>query len=430
MKEDFLHYIWKFRQFKTQELKTVDGELVEILDPGVHNENAGPDFLDARLRIAGTLWAGNVEIHLTSSDWIKHGHQDDRAYDNVILHVVFGHDKSISQGGRKSIPTLELKDLIDFQSYRKYKAWLSSGKFIPCDRLLHTVPDIVKMSAVQSAAVRRLKEKSEDCLQHLNETKGDMEEAFYRIFMRSLGMKVNALPFEQLAKITPHSLVRKVSVSREQLESLFLGQSGFLYASDSHHPYVSELKANYSFLKHKFSLTPMPVTSWKLFRLRPQNFPQVRLAQAAAFFHSQPTVVSSLLELRHPERITDFFRTELRGDFWGNHYTLNSESAPKKKSFGDQFLKHLIINAVVPFVFALARYGKDENFRMLALEIMEELPSEKNSIIRRFDNSGLGSESALDSQGLLHLKKKYCDLKKCLNCKIGIHLIQHHAEVS
>jgi len=429
MKEDFLHYVWKFRQYESRDLRTVEGMKIDVLDPGIHNENAGPDFLNARLRIGDTLWAGNVEIHIRSSDWIKHGHLKDRAYDNVILHVVYSCDRQIVQGDTL-IPSLELKNLIDYQSYRKYRSYLANPDFIPCEKLVRDVPEAKKLSAIHSAAVKRLSDKSGDCRRLLKETAGDLEETFYRVFMKALGMKVNGLPFEQLSKIAPFSLVRKVASTHLAVEALLLGQAGFLEKVDKRESHIVALTREYDFLQSKFNLEPMPVSAWKLFRLRPQNFPQVRIAEAATFFHQKRRVVDGILNTRSIEGMYELLGSSPEGDFWLRHYTLEAETSPIKKSFGKAFLKHLVINAVVPFVFALADFNKDDSYRNLALDWLEQLSPEKNSIIRKFDMIGFHSHSALDTQGLLELKKHRCDQKKCLNCQIGIHLIRSHAKIS
>jgi hypothetical protein len=427
--EDFLHYLWKHRQFDLSDLKTEQKEELEIIHPGYHNPNAGPDFLDARLRINGTLWAGNVEIHIASSDWYKHGHQNDPAYDNVILHVVFNQDKEVQAPEGTVIPSLTLKDRIDYQSYRKYKAWVAEGKFIPCDKIVKEVPQLIKTSAVHAAAVERLSSKSSISRDHLIQTKGDLDGAFYRIFLRALGMKVNALPFEQLARITPVELIRKLRHNHLQLEALLLGQAGFLSEVSLEESYISELKKEYDFIATKHKLRPMPAAAWKLFRLRPQNFPQVRLAQLAVFYHRHASVAATIAEMEGIDDIFNFFAVKIDHGFWLNHYTLESESTPRKKSFGSDFLKHIVINAVVPFVFSLADYNRDESYRERAIALLEKLPSESNSIIRNFESLDFKLESSFDSQGVIQLKNNFCNAKKCLRCKVGIHIMKHYAEV-
>ncbi|MEM9051473.1 MAG: DUF2851 family protein [Bacteroidota bacterium] len=430
MNEDFLHYIWKKLQFDLTDLTTVSGEQVEIVNIGFHNQNAGPDFLDARIRIGDTLWAGNVEIHINSSDWYKHKHDLDSAYDNVILHVVFTHDKEVFTTSGNQISTLTLKDRIDYQSYRKYKAWIASGEFIPCDKFALDVPKIIKTSAVESAAADRLFEKSSISRDHLIQSHGDIEGAFYKVFLRALGMKVNALPFEQLSKMVPLELVRKIRSNSIQLEALFLGQAGFLENLESSHSHVIKLKSEYDFLRNKFSLNPMPISSWKHSRLRPQNFPEVRLAQVALFYSRHLAIAQTIAEEESLDRIKELFATKIESGFWLTHYTLRKDSLSKPKSFGSDFLNHLVINAVVPFVVSLADYNRQESFKDRAIGFLEELSCEKNSIIHKFGQLGFSTTSSFDSQGIIQLKRKFCDKRRCLNCKVGTQIMNNRAEIN
>ncbi|MCH2214561.1 MAG: DUF2851 family protein [Flavobacteriales bacterium] len=430
MNEDFLHYIWKRLQFDLSDLTSASGERIEIINIGFHNQNAGPDFLDARIRIGDTLWAGNVEIHINSSDWYRHRHDLDAAYDNVILHVVFTHDKEVLTTSGNLISTLVLKDRIDYQSYRKFKAWIASGEFIPCDKFAPEVPQIIKTSAIESAAADRLYEKSSISRDHLIQSQGDMEGAFYKIFLRALGMKVNALPFEQLSKIVPLELVRKVRSNPIQLEALFLGQAGFLEKVKSSYSYVNTLKYEYGFLRNKFCLKSMPITSWKLSRLRPQNFPEVRLAQLALFYSRHSAIAQTIAEEKSLERIMELFSTKIESGFWLTHYTMKKESPRKSKSFGADFLNHLVINAVVPFIVSLADYNRQNYLKDTALGFLEDLSCEKNAIIYKFGQLGFSTASSLDSQGILQLKRKFCDQRRCLNCKVGTQIMNNRAEIN
>lgn len=427
MNEDFLHYLWKFQQFTNRGIKTHTGEDVDVLQVGEHNVNAGPDFLNARLRIGDTKWAGNVEIHINASDWYAHNHQNDRAYDSVILHVVYVNDKSVIAENGKEIPTVELKDLIDYQSFRYYKSWVKKAPFIACEAQVADVPGIVKADSIQSSAVERLEQKSQDCLQLLRETKGDLEEAFFRILCRAMGQKVNALPFEHLAKITPFRILRKVMVNERDCEALLLGQGGFLDEAFSD-PYIIDLQKRYTFLKTKFVISPMPITSWKLLRLRPPNFPVVRLAQLARLYHTQGAIAQRISEANKLDELKRMFSVELDTPFWKTHYNLHAESKSQPKRLGEQRFLIVVINAVVPFLFSLASFNKDAVFQLRAIRFLEDLPAESNSITRKFEKLGFSLKSAFDSQGILGLKKYYCDRLKCLNCKTGIHILRTHAE--
>ncbi len=428
MNEDFLQYIWRFQRFSNQNLLTTDGQPIQVIKVGVHNKNAGPDFLDARIRIGQTVWAGNVEVHLQASDWYRHKHQDDPAYDNVVLHVVYTADVDVKNGNGYTIPMLSLKDMFDFQSWRYFNSWLKADSFIPCEKMVPEVPDIIKSATIQSAAVQRMHEKSALCLDHLQRTQGDAEESLYRVVLRSFGAKVNAIPFEQLALVCPYSLVRKVRHELADLEALLLGQAGFLHLEDIGHPYLMEMQNRYSYLRHKFGLKPMPHSAWKLFRLRPANFPQVRIAQVAKLYHLHGALAQTLLEIKELDKVSKIFSIGLAGSFWHTHYTLEKESPPSPKRLGTTAITLLIVNAVVPFLFALGKYGKDQDITQRAFDFLEQLPPEKNEVTRRFAELGFGLQSALDSQGAVQLKKFACDQKKCLSCKTGIHLLERYAK--
>ncbi len=428
MNEDFLHYVWRFQRFKSANLLTTDGEEVQVMRTGVHNGNAGPDFLDARIRIGNTVWAGNVEIHLQASDWFRHKHQYDAAYDNVILHVVYTADAEVDNGKGERIPCVCIKDLFDYHTWRQYKSWLQSDSFIPCEKSAAEVPEIIKSGTVHVAAIERIKEKSGLCLDHLNETNGDIEEAFYRLLLRAFGLKVNALPFEQLSRNTPYALLRKVWTDEHDLEALLLGQAGFLSNPELNEPYVNDLIARYAFLQQKHSLKPMPKSAWKLFRLRPPNFPQVRLAQLAAFYFRHKAVAQNILETENRDDFMKMFDVGLKDGFWLSHYTLDKESPPATKSIGGTTAQLILVNAVVPFLFALGRYHAREDISQNAVNLLEQLPAELNAVTRRFANIGFQVGSAFESQGLIQLKKFACDQKKCLNCKTGIYLLENYGK--
>jgi len=428
MNEDFLHYIWKFQQFIHFGLQTAGNEPIQVLKTGRHNQNAGPDFLDARIRIGDTIWAGNVEIHINSSDWHKHNHSIDKAYDNVILHVVYTNDATVTTSSGEPIPVLCIKDLFDYQTFRQYKLWLKTASFIPCENNVKEVPELIKTSALELAAIDRLETKSQFCLDHLNETRGDIEDTFYRVLLRSFGLKVNALPFEHLARITPISLVRKVWNNASELEALFLGQAGFLSDLISDEPHIRELKKNYSFQVAKYGLQSMPLSGWKLFRLRPQNFPQVRLAQLARFYARWGAVSQIVTEAKTTTEVLKLFDIVLEDQFWMRHYTLEKSSRPVTKSIGHATSELMLINAVVPFLFALSAYNKDETYQERAMAFLEDIEPESNTVVKKFQDLLFPAKSALDTQGMIHQKQFMCDPRKCLNCKVGIHILKAYAK--
>lgn len=429
MNEDFLHYVWKYQNFTSHQLKTDDGKEISVIKTGLHNHNAGPDFLNAQIKIGETTWAGNIEIHINASDWYKHNHQNDRAYDNVILHVVFTADKPVLDKNGNKIPVLSLQNLIDYQTFRYYKSWVKKATFISCENMVRDIPTIVKTSAVQAAAVNRLEQKSEWCLDVLQMTGGDLEETFYRVFCKALGLKVNAMPFEQLAITTPFSLIRKNRNSREELQALLLGQAGFLAEASLNDEFIVNLKTIYAFQQVKYDLTPMPESAWKLFRLRPQNFPAVRIAQLANILFKHPALAQKVIESDTPQDYEQLFESSLDG-FWLTHYTLKTKSDKSPKRLGKSTVYLLMINAVVPFLFALASYNKNSNFQEKAVRLLEQLPAEKNQIIKKFELLNFYAINSFDSQGLIGLKQNYCELLKCLTCKIGVQILKSYGQVS
>lgn len=424
MNEDFLQYIWKYQQWTTMPLFATNGMAVEVVTTGQHNIHAGPDFLNAKVRIGETLWAGNVEIHIKSSDWYHHKHQENRSYDNVILHVVYSDDKPVKDKQGELIPCLVMADRFDYQSFRYYKSWLAAAKFIPCESQAREVASVVKLSAMEDAAIERIRLKSEVYLDLLNSCKGDIEETFYRGLCRSFGLKVNAEPFEYLGRALPFKIVRSNWQSMSKLEALFLGQAGFLTDVDSSEYYVKILVENYSFLKSKYKLEPMAQTNWKFFRLRPPNFPTVRLIQLAILYHTQNALAQKIIEAEDDKELRALFEVEINDGFWLTHYTLETESKPKPKSIGLNRLDIIIINAVVPFLFALAQYSKDETYKARAMKFLESMKPEQNTKVKKFIELGFPIESALDSQGIIGLFNNQCLHQKCLNCKIGIQLLK------
>jgi hypothetical protein len=425
MNEDFLQYLWKFQKFNTIHLKTTAGIPVQVLQPGRHNTDAGPDFLDARIRIGDTLWAGNVEIHLSASDWNRHGHQSDHGYDNVVLHVVYSADADIVTASGMHIPMVCIRDLFDYQDYRYYKSWVKQDGFIACEALVPQVSTLTKTAMVHAAAVERLKQKSAICRDHLQQTQGDVEGSFYRLLLRSFGHKVNAIPFEQLALAVPHPLLRKVRHDPADLEALLLGQAGMLQHT-VHHPYTEDLSKRFAFLSAKYELKPMQASAWKLLRLRPQNFPAVRIAQLAALYSRHESLADRVLEAHSLHELNALFAAEPRDPFWRKHYTLSKESSEAPKSIGQDAIQLIIINAVVPFYFAMAHYNREERWQQKATTLLESMPPETNRITTRYASFGFPLWNALDSQGLLHLKATWCESKKCLHCKVGINLMNHY----
>lgn len=415
MKESILHYIWQQKLFAAHDMKTTTGEDVEVIDVGKLNTDAGPDFFNAKIRIGDTLWAGNVEIHSRSTDWSKHNHHSDKAYDSVILHVVNEADADVFRIDGENIPQVEL--VYSKKIEMAYEQLIHEQKWIPCADKIMVVPSIFIQSWKNALLMERLEQKMLAIETLLNANNQHWEEAFYITLARNFGFGTNSQAFENLAKSTPLTVLGKHKDNLFQLEALLFGQAGLLQA-DNQDEYVVGLKKEYEFLSVKFDLQPMNAVQWKLLRLRPDNFPHVRIAQFAALIHASSKLFSKILE--NPD--VSFLRTLFAckpSDYWQAHYLFAHESYKKEKKLGTQSINVILINTVVPFLFCYAYQKNNQILKDRALELLEQIPAEKNAIISGWLHLGLKLESAYDSQALLHLKKNYCDDKKCLRCRIG-----------
>lgn len=415
MKESILHYIWQQKLFVSSDMMTTDGEQIEVIDVGKLNIDAGPDFFNAKIKIGNTLWAGNVEIHLQSSDWFKHNHQDNKAYDSVILHIVKKSDAEVYRTDGEKIPQVELN--FSKQIETDYIQLISEQKWIPCADKIKFVPEIFIQSWKNTLLVERLEQKMDAIVNLLNANNQHWEEAFYITLARNFGFGTNSQAFEQLAKSTPLSALGKHKNNLFQLEAILFGQSGLLDNSFKDE-YVEKLKKEYEFLAAKFDLKPLKASQWKLLRLRPDNFPHVRIAQFAALIHSSSKLFSKVLEKPELDYLNKIFDLK-PSEYWQTHYTFASESTKKSKSLGQQSKNILYINTVIPFLFCYGSQKGNQEMKDKALELLEAIPEERNSIITGWKSLGLTVKTAYDSQALLQLKKNYCDDKKCLRCRIG-----------
>ncbi len=417
MNEDFLHYVWKFGVFDKTDLKTTSGESINITKPGEHNYNSGPDFFNSQLKLNETLWVGNVEIHINSSDWDKHFHQNDKAYNNVILHVVFNHDKEIKNELGETLPVLELKFRILPNVQRNYELLKSSKKAIPCTNMLSNVKEHISSSWLQRMAIERLEEKTETIKSIFINTNKDWQETFYQLLAKNFGFQINSDAFYLLAKNTPLQLVYKHRNSLFQLESLLFGQSGLL---DDHleDPYAQKLQNEYEFLRKKYSLIPIKKESWKYLRMRPVNFPTIRIAQFAALLFSSSHLFSKIMEGNSIEEIKQLF-TSRPSEFWNTHYSFTSSSKSAVKTIGETATSNILINTVAPLLFFYGKEKRDERFTERAIELLFSIGAEDNKITREYSNSGLIPKNAGDSQGMINLNKNYCKKFACLSCSIG-----------
>jgi hypothetical protein len=417
--EDFLHYVWKFRLFDRTGLQTSDGEELEIYSVGMHNSDSGPDFQNGRVRIGDTTWAGNIEVHLSSSDWQKHGHSTDNAYDNVILHVVYRDDQPLILANGRSVPTLALQSRIPDDLYARYHNLVfGSQTIIPCEASIASVDSLTLHNWLTRVLVERLEKRSVAVIAALNVNRGDWEETFYQFLAANFGFKTNALPFEMLSKSLPQNILAKHKNNPSQIEALIFGQAGFL-AGDFNDEYPLKLKKEYEFLRKKYNLTPVEGHLWKFMRLRPQNFPTIRLAQFGALVVQSNHLFSRVLETRDVTNLRSLF-TEIKvNKYWEDHYRFDAVSAPSPKNLGQASVDILLLNTLALFLFSYGKHNQLQRFINRSLQLLEYLPNENNNIIADFATLGVKIKTAFESQALLELKNSYCNYKKCLQCSVG-----------
>lgn len=415
MKEAVLHYVWQQKLFFSDGLTTTDGEDVLVIDAGKPNTDAGPDFFNAKISIGGTIWAGNIEIHSRSTDWQRHNHQNDKAYDTVILHVVDTADTAVFRTNGEKISQLELR----FPAYivSNYDELIQSKKWIACEGKTGNIQPVYIQSWKNALLTERLQRKTEDIENLLTEYNQHWEEAFYITLARNFGFGTNSDAFEGLARSLPLQIPGKHKDQLFQIEALLFGQAGLLTGSMPD-KYSQQLQQEYHFLQKKYALKPLESSRWKLLRLRPDNFPHLRIAQFAALIHSSSKLFSKITEEPDIRMLGSLF-TAHPSVYWKNHYRFGHESPAKDKALGNNSVNILLINTVIPFLFHYGVRKDIPEMKEKAIRLLEQLPPEKNSIITAWGNLGFSSQSAYDSQALLELKKNYCDDKKCLRCRIG-----------
>jgi curved DNA-binding protein CbpA len=424
MTEDFLHYVWKFRLFDMNDLKTDEGEDLMIVKTGEHNSHAGADFFNSKIKIGTTLWAGNVEIHLQTDDWNKHNHQHDKAYNNVILHVVYDSDSSAIIIDKRLIPVLELKGKIKRKIWDNYEELIENKDWIPCEKQIKTVDRFTIDNWLERILIERLERKTGEILTSLNQNNNNWEETFYRYLAKNFGYKINALPFELLAKSIPNSILAKHKDNINQIEALLFGQAGMLN-DDLNDEYYNRLKKEYEFLKHKHNLLPIDESLWKFLRLRPVGFPSVRIAQFAQLINHSSHLFSKVLEVRSTLELSKLFNVAT-SDYWDEHYTFGKNSVTKSKHLGKDFINNIIINTIVPFLFVYGKKKGENKQADKAFRFLEELAPEKNSILTKWKEIGIVAKNSYQSQALLELKNEYCLPKKCLTCSIGNKILNRH----
>lgn len=429
MHESFLYYVWQLQYFNKNALKTTDGERLEIFNPGTLNTNSGPDFLNSKIRIGNIDWAGNVEIHTKASDWHQHQHNTDPAYDNVILHVVWKNDKPVKRADQTILPVLELNSLVDEGLIEGYKKLVNSPSSIPCEKSIHQVEEIIRLSMLDKALMQRLESKVGQVLLLLKQHQNDWEAITYQLIGRNFGFKVNSEPFFQLVQAVPRKLLLKHADSLIQIEALLFGQAGCLEYSvkDDH---LQLLQREYAVLLKKYSLegTQINVAAWRFLRLRPANFPTLRIAQFAALFNQRKNLFSQILEITTRQQFINLFDVRT-SEYWNHHYRFARKTTQSLSGMGDDSIVNLIINTVVPLLVAYGRYQDEQQYIDRAVSLLQEIPAENNKIVRAWKEIGISARSAFDSQALLELNNNFCMKRKCLVCNIGNSLLRPMTKV-
>ena len=421
MKEDFLHYLWKFKKFDTLNLKTFNGEEITIINVGQYLELAGPDFFNAQITIGNQKWAGNVEIHLKSSDWYVHHHERDEAYKNVILHVVWEHDTEIFRKNNTEIPVLELKKYVDAVTISNYQSLISPKSWIFCEKQIQEIDEFVFKNWQERLFFERLERKSKPIFDLLEQTNQDWEAVLFCFLAKNFGLNTNGEIFFKIAQTIPFSIIRKESFEVENLEALIFGTAGLLdYEKEDN--YFKDLKFRYFYLLHKYQLDKSYVEPVQFFKHRPDNFPTIRLSQFANLYHSQQNLFSRINTLNSLKSCYDLFQVSA-SEYWLNHYQFDKESPKKKKSLSKSFIDLIVINTIIPLQFAFAKSQAKEIYEDL-IRLLNEVAPEKNAVIDKFNSFGIVSKSAFETQSLLQLKNEYCNKSKCLECSVGVELLK------
>lgn len=413
--EQLLHYVWKHKLFPLKPLLTAEGESIEIIDPGQANYNAGPDFFNAKIKIGGVVWVGNIEIHQQSSEWERHGHHLDSNYDSVILHVASEIDASVRRSDGETIPQLELH--CPGYLSENYRQLIEADRYPACYRLIPALPKLLLHSWLSRLQTERFEQKTDKIMQLLGRHRKDWEHVFFIILARNFGFGTNSDAFEFWAETIPLQAVNKHRDSLFQIEAFFFGQAGLLQEVPADE-YTDRLMKEYTYLSHKFGLRPSANSRWKLLRMRPDNFPHVRIAQLASFYYRSQGLLSALMEAQSLKSLRDILRCGT-SEYWLTHYVFGEASPPHPKTLSNQTIDLLVINTVIPFLYAYGKYKTDNILIQRANGLLEEMRPENNFIVRIWKECGLEAAHAGDSQALIQLKKNYCDIKKCLYCRIG-----------
>jgi hypothetical protein len=422
MNEAFLHYIWQYQYFEKNNFRTTSGEPVTILQCGFKNTNAGPDFLNAKIKIGDVVWIGHVEIHINSSEWIDHRHHVDSAYENVILHVVWKENQSILQKDGAALPTAELKGRVSDDLLLRYRKLINQPDTIPCAHHLPNVEEIKKLAMIDKALVERLETKSLAIQERFEKNGSDWEQTAYQILCKNFGFKINSPSFERLSEILPYKVLQKHD-QLVQVEALLFGQAGFL-DEQKNDDYFRLLKREYAILGKKYLLDDrrMNRSQWRFLRLRPANFPTIRLAQLAALVVNGKNMFSKIVDATSYQDLLEMF-SFTQSEYWQTHYRFDHPTGEGISGMGRASIDNVIINTAIPLMVAYGKAKDDQRYLDHAISLMQQIPAEENVITKRWNEQHMLSSTAADSQGLIELFNNYCMKKRCLDCNIGFSIL-------
>jgi hypothetical protein len=421
MKEDFLHYLWKFKKFDTSNLHTSNGEAITIINSGQYLQFSGPDFFNAQITVANQKWAGNVEIHLKSSDWYVHHHERDEAYDSVILHVVWEHDTEIFRKNNTEIPVLELKKYVAKETLENYQSLITPKSWVFCEKELASINSFTFKNWQERLFFERLERKSKHIQELLEQTNQDWEAVLFCLLAKNFGLNTNGDLFLRIVQSIPFTIIRKESFELENLEALLFGKAGLLMG-DKEDSYFKDLVTRFNYLSHKYQLEESVFEPVQFFKHRPDNFPTIRLSQLAGLYSNQHNLFSKLIEAKSVEDIYKIFKVFV-SDYWQTHYLFDKESPKKKKALSTSFIDLIIINTIIPVQFAYAK-SQGASISEQLIDLLQDVAPESNGIIQKFYSFQIKAQNAFETQSLLQLKNEYCNKSKCLECAIGMELLK------
>ena len=421
MKEDFLHYVWQYKKFDFSNLQTTQNENLTIINSGFYSQLAGPDFFNAQIAIENQKWAGNVEIHIKSSDWYVHHHEKDANYDSVILHVVWEHDTPIFRKDNTEIPVLELQNYISEQELKNYNELATPKSWIYCEKQIAIIDDFVFKNWLERLFFERLERKSIPINQLLQQTDNNWEAVLFSMLTKNFGLNTNGEIFLKIADSIPFSVIRKESFEVENLEAIFFGRANLLNDSKQD-AYFLDLKNRWKYIKIKHQLTEVFIDEVQFFKHRPDNFPTIRLAQLAQLYHLQQNLFSKIIDTKSANDCYQLFNLKV-SEYWQTHYQFDKESPKKRKALSNSFIDLLLINTIIPLQFAYSKsIGKEISENIL--ELLSKISAEKNAILDKFLSFNIKAKNAFEAQALLQLKNEYCNQKKCLQCAVGLELLK------